>query len=40
VAARHEDGLAMETRQASERMLQTITWRDAPIFGLQRAAIR
>lgn len=32
-------GLAMETKQASERMLETIAGRDAPLFQLLRGAI-
>lgn len=32
-------GLAMDTRQASERMLETIAGRDAPLFSLLRRAI-
>lgn len=32
-------GLAMETRQASERMLETIAGRDPPLFRLLRGAI-
>lgn len=32
-------GLAMETRQASERMLETIAAHDAPLFHLLRGAI-